>query len=180
MLTSRSVDVPGPADDEPKQRSLGPNSNAGRDETDAERIDRNLRELMEELRVAVIGVQVLFAFLLALPFTARFGEIDGWQHGLYVVDLLLAALATALLIAPVAYHRLVFRRHVKRRLLFRSNALAVIGLGVIGLTTAGSVLLVVSVIYSGVIAPILASLCALTTFGLWYAIPSSGTRPEDY
>ena len=180
MPASRSVGVPGPAAAEAKERFLAPNSNAGRDETDAERIDRNLRELMEELRVAVIGVQVLFAFLLALPFTARFGEIDGWQRVLYVVDLLLAALATALLIAPVAYHRLVFRRHVKRRLLFRSNALAVTGLCVIGLTTAGSVLLVVSVIYSGVIAPILASLCALTTFGLWYAIPNSETRPEDY
>src|SRR5258705_13881986 len=94
-----------------------PIDDAGRDETEAERIDRNLRELMEELRVAVIGVQVLFGFLLALPFTVRFARIDAWQRDLYATDLLLAAFATALLIAPVAYHRIVFRRHAKRRLL---------------------------------------------------------------
>src|SRR5438270_10396776 len=84
-----------------------------RDETEAERIDRNLAELLQELRVAGLGVQVLFGFLLAMPFTNIFASLDSEQHRLYVVDLLLASLATALLTAPVAYHRIVFRRHMK-------------------------------------------------------------------
>jgi uncharacterized membrane protein YbhN (UPF0104 family) len=152
----------------------------GRDETEAERIDRNLGEFMEELRVAIIGVQVLFGFLLALPFTARFSEIDDWQRGLYVFDLLLAAFATALLIAPVAYHRVVFRRHAKRKLLFRANAIAIAGLVVIGVAMSGSVLLVVSVIYSGVIVAVIASVCVVAIFALWFVIPSAGTDPDDY
>jgi uncharacterized membrane protein YbhN (UPF0104 family) len=157
-----------------------PEENAGRDESEAERIDRNLRELMEELRVAVIGAQVLFAFLLALPFTTRFGETHDWQRALYVIDLLLAAFATALLIAPVAYHRMVFRRHAKRKLLFRANTMAVTGLCTIGIAISGSLLLVVSVIYSGAIVPILTGACALAIFGLWFVFPSIGDQPDDY
>src|SRR5271169_4578481 len=80
-----------------------------RDESEAERDDRNLAELLQELRVAGLGVQVLFGFLLSLPFTTRFVKLSHAQHGLYVAALLLAATATALLLAPVAYHRLVFR-----------------------------------------------------------------------
>src|SRR5438067_8438821 len=81
-----------------------------RHESEAERIDRNLNELLQELRVASIGVQVLFGFLLSLPFTTRFTRLSDAQRSLYLIALLLAALSTALLIAPVAYHRLVFRR----------------------------------------------------------------------
>jgi hypothetical protein len=161
-------------------RSGRPGSDAGRNETEAERIDRNLLELMEELRVAIIGVQVLFGFLLALPFTVRFARIDAWQRDLYVADLLLAAFAIALLIAPVAYHRIVFRRHAKRRLLFRANALAVTGLFVMGVAMCGSVFLVTSVIYSAAVAGVLAAACALVIFGLWLLVPSAGTEPEEY
>jgi uncharacterized membrane protein YbhN (UPF0104 family) len=169
------------ADESPRADRAGrPGSDAGRDETGAERIDRNLRELMEELRVAIIGVQVLFAFLLALPFTTRFAEVDAWQRELYVADLLLAAFATALLIAPVAYHRLVFRRHAKRRLLFRANALAVAGLCVMGVAICGSILLVTSVIYTGGVAAIIATACAAVIFGLWLLVPGAGADPEEY
>src|SRR5215471_11840132 len=101
---------------------------AERHESDAERIDRNLTELMEELRVAIIGVQVLFGFLLAIPFATRFRSLDDAQRALYLADLLLAAAATATLIAPVAHHRVAFRRHAKRRVLFRANAMALAGL----------------------------------------------------
>lgn len=164
----------------PRERSGLPGSDAGRDESGAERIDRNLGELMEELRVAIIGVQVLFGFLLALPFTARFAEIDAWQRELYVADLLLAAFATALLIAPVAYHRLVFRRHAKRRLLFRANTLAVTGLCVMGVAMCGSVFLVTSVIYTSAVAGILGAACAVVIFGLWLVVPRAGSEPEEY
>jgi len=88
----------------------------GRDETEAQRDDRNLAELLQELRVAGLGVQVLFGFLLSLPFTNRFVKLSHSEVDLYVVALLLAAISTALLVAPVAYHRLVFREHEKGRL----------------------------------------------------------------
>jgi len=94
-----------------------------RHETEAQRIDRNVAELLQELRVAAIGVQVLFGFLFALPFSNAFSSLDPEQRRLYVADLLLAALATALLTAPVAYHRIVFRRHQKHDLLRFANAL---------------------------------------------------------
>jgi len=169
-----------PADKSAPRASAIPNSDAGRDESPTERIDRNLRELMEELRVAIIGVQVLFGFLLALPFTARFAEMDAWQRDLYVAVLLLAACAAALLIAPVAYHRLVFRHHAKRRLLFRSNTLAVAGLCVMGVAMCGSVFLVTSVICTSAVAGILALACAVVIFGLWFGVPGAGGEPEEY
>jgi len=92
-----------------------------RNESPQQRDDRNLMELLQELRVAGLGVQVLFGFLLSLPFTTRFIRLSPSQRGLYVADLLLAALSTALLLAPVAYHRLVFRQHLKERLVRMAN-----------------------------------------------------------
>jgi hypothetical protein len=86
-----------------------------RDESEAQRADRNLGELLQELRVAGLGVQVLFGFLLSLPFTNRFTRLSPGQHNLYLACLVLAAVATALLLGPVAYHRLVFRRGLKER-----------------------------------------------------------------
>src|SRR5436190_19904603 len=88
----------------------------GRDETPLERWDRNFSELLQELRVAQTGVQVLFAFLLTLPFTNRFERIAGVDRYTYVCTIAAAAAATALLIAPVSYHRLVFRQGRKRQL----------------------------------------------------------------
>src|ERR1700678_3138443 len=97
----------------------------GRSESAAQRSDRNLMELLQELRVAALGVQVLFGFLLALPFSARFVELETWQRGLYIAVLLLAALATALLTGPVAYHRFVFRQRQKENLVRTANVLAI-------------------------------------------------------
>src|ERR1035438_4467191 len=77
-----------------------------RDETPEQRDDRNLAELLQELRVAGLGVQVLFGFLLSLPFTSRFARLSHAQRELYITSILLAAVSTALLVAPVAYHRL--------------------------------------------------------------------------
>jgi hypothetical protein len=81
----------------------------GRDETGLERWDRNFTELLQELRVAQTGVQILFAFLLTLPFTNRFGSVSDLDKVVYVITLMASATATALLIAPVSYHRQVFR-----------------------------------------------------------------------
>lgn len=143
----------------------------GRHETPEERHDRNLMELLQELRVAGIGIQVLFAFLLSLPFTSRFARLDTGQKKLYVVCLVLAALATGLLSAPVAYHRIVFHQHKKKRLVRTANALAIAGLGVVGLDISSSVLLVMGVIFKGA-AVVAVSASVLAMFAiLWFVIP---------
>ena len=166
--------MPSPNDTTP------PSPETGRHETKAQRIDRNLGELLQELRVAGLGVQVLFGFLLAMPFTNRFATLDPEQHRLYVVDLVLAALAAALLTAPVAYHRIVFRRHKKHDLLRASNLMALAGLATVALAISGAVLLVVSVVYDGLVAAIVAACVAGTYFVLWYVVPHLGHRDDDY
>jgi hypothetical protein len=143
-----------------------------RDETPDERDDRNLAELLQELRVAGLGVQVLFGFLLSLPFTSKFGSISGAQRQLYVATLLLAALSTALLTAPVAYHRLVFRRHQKEHLVQAANIMAICGLATVGLAICGAVLLVVSVVDQGLATTVLIPAAIFCVFaGLWFVLP---------
>src|SRR5947207_12901201 len=104
-----------------------------RDESEEERADRNLLELLQELRVAGLGVQVLFGFMLSLPFTTRFAKLSQPQRELYLASLLLAAISTALLLGPVAYHRLVFRRHQEEVLVKDANIMALSGLAAVGL-----------------------------------------------
>jgi hypothetical protein len=152
----------------------------GRHETEAERIDRNVMELLQELRVAGLGVQVLFGFLLAMPLTDRFASLDPEQHRLYVADRLLAALATALLTGPVAYHRIVFRRHKKHDLLRAANVMALAGLVAVALAISAAVLLVVSIVYDGLIAALLAALVAGGYFVLWFVVPLLRRRDDDY
>jgi O-antigen/teichoic acid export membrane protein len=164
-----------PPDDEVVGATYG-----DRHETEAQRIDRNVGELLQELRVAAIGVQVLFGFLFAVPFSNGFRQLDPEQHRLYVADLLLAALATALLAAPVAYHRIVFRHHQKHDLLRFANAMALAGLACVALAISAAVLLVVSVVYDGVVAAVIAALVAGTYFVLWYVAPHLGHRDRDY
>ena len=113
-----------------------------RQESVAQRDDRNIAELVQELRVVGLGVQVLFGFLLSLPFTMRFTKLSGAQRDLYVTSLVLAALATVLLIGPVAYHRLVFRQGMKEQLVRFANAMAILGLTAVAGAVLTSVLLV--------------------------------------
>jgi hypothetical protein len=146
--------------------------NPGRDETEQERDDRNVLELLQELRVGALGVQVLFGFLLSLPFFAvRFSKLSSLQRDLYVADLLLAALATALFSGPVAFHRLVFHRHRKRRLVRVSNAMAIAGLVAVALAITGSVLLVMSYIERGPIGGVIAVSTLFTFACLWFVFP---------
>jgi CBS domain containing-hemolysin-like protein len=145
----------------------------GRQESEAERDDRNMAELLQELRVASLGVQVLFGFLLALPFSARFDRLDQAQRDLYLVTLLLAALATALLSAPVAYHRLVFRRHLKGQLLRAADVMALLGLGAVGLAISAAVLLVVGFVEHGPMVPTVAAVTVAVFIGLWFVFPMS-------
>jgi Family of unknown function (DUF6328) len=143
----------------------------GRQESETERHNRNLADLLQELRIAGLGVQVLFGFLLSLPFTVRFVRLDRAQRHLYVTDLLLAALAISLLVAPVAYHRFVFRLHDKKRLLRVANVLAILGLGATALAISGSVLLVLTFVESGWVVPVLTALLVGLFGTLWFAIP---------
>jgi uncharacterized protein DUF6328 len=142
-----------------------------RDEPETKRDDRNLAELLQELRVAGLGVQVLFGFLLALPFSNRFASLNPGQRHLYIADLVLAAVATALLVGPVAYHRLVFRRDMKEYLVRTANVMAILGLMTVGLAISAVVLLIASFVVPGAPA-ITISVCVFCLFaGLWLALP---------
>ena len=145
-------------------------------ETEAERDDRNLLELLQELRVAGLGVQVLFGFMLSLPFTTRFVKLSHPQRELYLASLLLAAISTALLMAPVAYHRLVFRRHQKEVLVKDANIMALCGLAAVGLAISAAVLLVVSYVAKGLSAVIIAVFVVCLFAGLWFVLPLGRRR----
>ena len=141
------------------------------DETAAERDDRNLIELLQELRVAGLGVQVLFGFMLSLPFTTRFVKLSHAQRELYLASLLLAAISTALLMGPVAYHRLVFRRHQKGVLVKDANIMALGGLAAVGLAISAAVLLVVSYVDQGLPVVIITVFVVCLFASLWFVLP---------
>ncbi len=144
---------------------------SGREESEAERLDRNLGELLQELRVALPGVQVLFAFLLAVPFQQNFTTISEFEKKIYFATLLLTALSAALLIAPSAYHRLTFRYQQKHRLVFISNRLAIAGLAALALAMTCAILLITHLLF-GTVATIVTVGLALTMFVmLWAVLP---------
>jgi hypothetical protein len=140
-------------------------------ETEAERLDRNLNQLLQELRVAQTGVQILFAFLLTLPFTQRFDSTTSFERYVYYGTLLASATATALIIAPVAFHRIVFRQHEKRRLVFIANRLAIAGLAFLSLAMIGVVLLITDVLFSTAAVVVATSLAVLLFGALWFLLP---------
>jgi uncharacterized protein DUF6328 len=142
-----------------------------RDESEVERADRNLAELLQELRVAGLGVQVLFGFLLSLPFTSRFSGLSHGQRQLYIATLVLAAVATALLLGPVAYHRLVFRQQQKERLVRAANIMAIGGLATVGLAISAAILLVTGSIDHGLPSVLITVFTVVLFAGLWFAMP---------
>lgn len=144
---------------------------SGREETEDERLDRNLGELLQELRVALPGVQVLFAFLLAVPFQSGFKEITPFQEKVYFATLLCTAISAALLISPSAYHRMTFRFQRKRELVFTANRMTIAGLGVLALAMTGAIMLITDVLF-GTVATVAFSAAALTMFVLlWGVLP---------
>ncbi len=140
-------------------------------ENAGERINRNLADLLQELRVAGLGVQLLFGFLLALPFSARFAQLNGAQRDVYRLSVLSAAAATALLIGPVAYHRWVFRRHQKWRLVRVANVEALCGLGVEAFSLSCAIALIFSFVGSSWVFSVLVSLVIAGFVFLWFALP---------
>ncbi len=149
---------------------------AGRHETELERVDRNLMELLGELRVLATGVQVLFAFLLTVPFSARFGRLTSGERYLYLVVLLTAAAAAGLLIAPTAMHRLLFRQGDKPRLIRTANRMAIGGVVCLTISMSGILTLISGELFGWVTGGIVAA-GALAFFGvLWFGIGLSRRR----
>jgi hypothetical protein len=144
---------------------------SGRDETAAERLDRNLGELLQELRVALPGVQVLFAFLLAVPFQRNFTKIDGFEKHVYFATLLCTALSAILLIAPSSYHRMTFRMQQKRELLRLANRFTIAGLALLALAMTGAIVLITDVLFGGVATIVTGALTAFAFAVFWYVIP---------
>jgi uncharacterized protein involved in cysteine biosynthesis len=151
--------------------ATGERKSGGRDESEKERLDRNLAELLQELRVALPGVQVLFAFLLVVPFNQRFPEITTFQRTIYFITLLLATAATACLIAPTAHHRVEFRAQDKRRIVFSATKLAVVGLALLASAMTGAVMLITDILYHSTTVAIVASAVALLFASLWFGWP---------
>jgi len=155
---------------------------AGRNETHLERCDRNLVELMQEVRVVQTGVQVLFAFLLTAPLAPRFPELSHFQKLTYFATLLAAGAAAVLLIAPTAYHRILFRLGDKEHLVDVANRFTLAGLTFVALSMVGALLLVTDLIFAG--TAVVVATTALATLGclvVWCVAPllrRSRIRPE--
>jgi predicted aspartyl protease len=144
---------------------------SGRDETPEERVDRNLQELLGELRVALPGVQVLFAFLLIVPFNQRFPTISNFQQTIYFVTLLLATGATGFLIAPTVHHRVQFREQDKERIVMTANRYAIVGLALLAAAMTGAIVLITDMLYKSTTVTIVAVAVAVMFVLLWYAVP---------
>jgi hypothetical protein len=142
-----------------------------RDESEEERLDRNLIELLNELRVALPGVQVLFAFLLTVPFTQRFATLTDTQEELYYVALLATAASALLLIAPSAHHRINFRQQDKAYIVLFANKLTIAGLAFLAIAMSCVVWLITDLLYGSTATAIATSITAATFVFLWYVIP---------
>jgi hypothetical protein len=140
-----------------------------RSDEEQERLNRQLVELLNEIRVAMPGVQVLFAFLLAVPFQQRFGEVNAFQRDVYFVALLAAAVATAFFIAPSAYHRITFQQHEKPEIVRTGTRQFILGLIALAVAMNCAVLLVTDVLFQAptvvVTVVLLGSLFAWLWFG---------------
>jgi Family of unknown function (DUF6328) len=142
----------------------------GRGEGALQRADRNMVELLQELRVAQTGVQILFAFLLALAFTERFSRIDSVQLYEYVVTLLLSVVTAGLLVAPAAVHRVTFQCGAKAETVQLGHRLFLAGLGTLALTVTGAVLLVLDVAVGREFAVPVAVAVVVMLILLWFAL----------
>jgi len=163
------------ADEQPKDetRDLKP------DESEKERVDRELIELLNELRVALPGVQVLFAFLLILPFQQGFSRVEDTARHVYFTALLASAIASALLIAPSIYHRLNFRRKSKEQMLRDSNRMLVAGSAFVAVGIACAVFLIADVVY-GPEAAVVVTIATLVVYAaLWWVFPLLRRREPD-
>jgi hypothetical protein len=143
----------------------------GRVETEEERADRNLSDLLQELRVALPGVQVLFAFLLTVPFTNRFHELSRFQEKLYFGVLICVTLASILLVAPTAGHRVLFRKQQKEFLVTTANNLSLVGLLLLAIGMTGAIVLISDFLFGTATAIVSGVVMGAAFIGFWYAGP---------
>ena len=158
-----STDVP-----TPEGRGTDPD---GRDETYIERMDRNWDELLQELRVTQTGTQILTGFLLTLPFQSRFADLDDYQRDVYLVLVVLAALATVLIVAPVSLHRLLFRRRLKPQLVDAAHWFARAGLAALALVLSGATMLLFDVVLSRAAGRLVSGALLLVIVLAWLVLP---------
>ena len=157
----------------------GRHPGSGRIETDTERVDRNLLELLNELRVALPGVQVLFAFLLVVPFNQRYTDTTAFQERVYFATLLFTALAAVFLIAPSVHHRIEFRQQDKEHIVLVANKLFLAGLVALSLAMTGVVLLITDFLFSSTAAIVVTTATALAFAIVWFAIPIARMRSRS-
>jgi len=153
------------------ERAMPSRPSDDRGETESQRLDRNLLELLNELRVALPGVQVLFAFLLAVPFQRGWEQVTAFQRDVYFATLCCALIAIALMIAPTAYHRLNFRARRKRELVMISNRLAIAGIVFLAVALVGTMVLIADVLFGAVATAVFGTVSALLFLLLWFALP---------
>ncbi|QTE31486.1 sodium:proton antiporter [Pengzhenrongella sicca] len=134
-------------------------------------MDRNWNELLQELRVTQTGAQILTGFLLTLPFQQRFADLTSFQRGVYLALVLLAALTTGLIVAPVSLHRVLFRRHLKSQLVTAADHLALVGLAALALAVAGTTLLVFDVVVGRVAALVAGGGVLVMLAIFWLVVP---------
>jgi hypothetical protein len=155
--------VSGGVDDAPRPQDLSDRS-----------LETELEHLLQELRVALPGVQILFAFLLTVPFANRFDEVTPFQEDAYLATLAATFAASACLIAPTSYHRLRFRRHTDpERMLYTANLLVIAGLACLAVALTSALLFVTDFLFGRPTAVALTTAGGLLLLGLWYAIPLS-------
>ncbi len=140
-------------------------------EDQKERLDRELIELLNELRVALPGVQVLFAFLLVVPFSQRYGQITELQKQVYFLAVLATTIATILFIAPTSLHRLEWRAHDKEWMLAASNRLAIGGMTFLALAMTAVIFVVTDVLFSGWVVAVVTAAAAGAFAFFWFAVP---------
>jgi amino acid transporter len=144
-------------------------------EDEESRLDRELIELLNELRVALPGVQILFAFLLIVPFNGRFERVTALQEGVYFVALLATLASSTLLMAPTAYHRLRFRQRDKERMLRIANRFAIAGIALLALGMIGSIFFITDFLFEAWAAVIVAGIAGALLGLVWFLLP---LRPE--
>ena len=140
-------------------------------ESEYERTARELGELLQELRVGLPGVQVLFAFLLTVPFSARFGSVTPLQEAIFFATLVCTAFSAGLLLAPSAHHRLLWRRHAREHRLRVANRFAITGMILLALAMMGTVFVITDVLFGSISASVTAVLIAAFFLYVWFVVP---------
>jgi hypothetical protein len=164
-----------PSDERPGDPERG-EPDDDRDETPMERLDRNTVELLNELRVAAVGIQVLFAFLLIVPFNSGFKKVDTFDRWDYFITLLCIATAAVLLISPSIHHRILFRRRQKAYLVTLGTQLTIAAAGFLTVGLTGIMVLISHVIFGALAAIIVGACVAVVVSALWFAIPLARRR----